>query len=105
MRRHAIARLPVDAQASTLNPSSTARVAATDTTRSLYESVGWLTESSLMLQLGHTEMVRRRLHRNERRGTRVEARTRLAGNRQELTIAPEIFGRFSIVSRVRCTAL
>ena len=42
------ARLPVDAQASTSNPSSSARVAATDTTRSLYESVGWLTESSLM---------------------------------------------------------
>ena len=29
------ARLPVDAQASTLKPSSTARVAATETTRSL----------------------------------------------------------------------
>ena len=43
-----LARLPVDAQASTLKPSSTARVAATETTRSLYDSVGWLTESSLM---------------------------------------------------------
>ena len=42
------ARLPVDAHASTLKPSSTARVAATDTTRSLYDSVGWFTESSLM---------------------------------------------------------
>ena len=42
-----LARLPVDAQANTLNPSSTARVAAIDTTRSLYEQVGWLTESSL----------------------------------------------------------
>ena len=43
-----LARLPVDAQASTSKPSSIARVAATDTTRSLYDSVGWLTESSLM---------------------------------------------------------
>src|SRR5260370_5190090 len=43
-----LARFPVDAQASTVNPSSTARVAATETTRSLYDSVGWLTESSLM---------------------------------------------------------
>ena len=42
------ARLPVDAHASTLKPSSTARVAATETTRSLYDSVGWFTESSLM---------------------------------------------------------
>src|SRR5581483_12165987 len=42
------ARLPVDAHARTLNPSSTARVAATETTRSLYDSVGWLTESSLI---------------------------------------------------------
>ena len=43
-----LARLPVEAQARTLNPSSTARVAATDTTRSLYDRVGWFTESSLM---------------------------------------------------------
>ena len=43
-----LARLPVDAHASTSKPSSLARVAATETTRSLYESVGWLTESSLM---------------------------------------------------------
>src|SRR6185295_13015634 len=43
-----LARLPVDAHAKTLNPSSTQRVAATETTRSLYEKVGWLTESSLM---------------------------------------------------------
>ena len=35
-----LARLPVDAQASTVKPSSLARVAATDTTRSLYDSVG-----------------------------------------------------------------
>ena len=42
-----LARLPVDAQEITLKPSSTARVAATDTTRSLYDSVGWFTESSL----------------------------------------------------------
>src|SRR6266404_3574779 len=42
------ARLPVDAQASTSNPSSTARVAATDTTLSLYDNVGWLTESSFI---------------------------------------------------------
>ena len=35
-----LARLPVDAHASTLKPSSSARVAATDTTRSLYDSVG-----------------------------------------------------------------
>ena len=35
-----LARLPVDAHASTLKPSSTARVAATETTRSLYDSVG-----------------------------------------------------------------
>ena len=41
-----LARFPVDAQAKTVNPSSTARVAATETTRSLYEQVGWLTESS-----------------------------------------------------------
>src|SRR5207302_10978382 len=34
------ARLPVDAQASTLKPSSAARVAATETTRSLYERDG-----------------------------------------------------------------
>jgi hypothetical protein len=30
-----LARFPVEAQASTLNPNSTARVAATETTRSL----------------------------------------------------------------------
>ena len=40
------ARLPVEAQANIVKPSSTARVAATDTTRSLYEQVGWFTESS-----------------------------------------------------------
>ena len=38
----------MDAQPNTGNPSSTARVAATETTRSLYENVGWFTESSLM---------------------------------------------------------
>ena len=43
-----LARFPVDAHARTSIPSSTARVAATDTTRSLYDSVGWLTESSLI---------------------------------------------------------
>src|ERR1700720_1765217 len=43
-----LARCPVDAQASTLNPSAPARGAATETTRSLYDSVGWLTDSSLM---------------------------------------------------------
>src|SRR5207247_231494 len=42
------ARLPVDAHASTLKPSSNARVAATETTRSLYDSVGWVTEPSWM---------------------------------------------------------
>ena len=36
----------MDAQPNTGNPSSTALVAATDTTRSLYEKVGWFTESS-----------------------------------------------------------
>src|SRR5437899_8172550 len=35
-----LARLPVDAHASTSNPSSSARVAATETTRSLYDRVG-----------------------------------------------------------------
>ena len=35
-----LARLPVEAQPNVLNPSSTARVAATETTRSLYEKVG-----------------------------------------------------------------
>ncbi len=41
------ARLPVEAHANIPKPSSTARVAATETTLSLYEQVGWFTESSL----------------------------------------------------------
>ena len=36
----------MDAQPNTGNPNSTALVAATDTTRSLYQNVGWFTESS-----------------------------------------------------------
>src|SRR5204863_9709652 len=57
------ARFPVDAQASTSKPSSTARVAATDTTRSLYDSVGWLTESSLMYNSLTPRRSARRVHR------------------------------------------
>ncbi len=40
-----LARFPVEAQATTLNPSSRARERATATTRSLKLSVGWLTVS------------------------------------------------------------
>ena len=43
-----LARLPVEAQATVSNPSSRARVRATETTRSLNDSVGWLTVSFLM---------------------------------------------------------
>jgi hypothetical protein len=41
------ARLPVDAHDTVSKPNSTAAEIATDTTRSLYENVGWLQESSL----------------------------------------------------------
>jgi hypothetical protein len=42
-----LARLPVDAHETVSKPNSIAFDIATDTTRSLYENVGWLTESSL----------------------------------------------------------
>src|SRR5207248_10701632 len=41
------ARLPVEAQPTVLNPSSTALLSATETTRSLNDSVGKLTASFL----------------------------------------------------------
>src|SRR5204863_87195 len=44
----AVARLPVEAQDTVVKPKSRALVIATDTTRSLYDSVGWLTVSSLI---------------------------------------------------------
>ena len=43
-----LARLPVEAQETTWKPRSIAHAIATGTTRSLYEQVGWLTESSLI---------------------------------------------------------
>ena len=46
-----LARLPVEAQLTVVNPSSRARVSATETTRSLKESVGMLTPSFLMYRL------------------------------------------------------
>ena len=42
-----LARLPVEAHDTVSKPNSIAFEMATDTTRSLYENVGWLTESSL----------------------------------------------------------
>lgn len=43
-----LARLPVEAQLTVVKPSSRARVSATETTRSLKESVGILTPSFLI---------------------------------------------------------
>src|SRR3990172_13218936 len=43
-----LARLPVEAQATTVKPNSIALVTATATTRSLNERVGWQTASFLM---------------------------------------------------------
>src|SRR5262249_35734848 len=43
-----LARLPVEAHDTVSKPNSIAFEMATDTTRSLYEKVGWLTESSLI---------------------------------------------------------
>ena len=42
------ARLPVEAQETVSKPNSMAFDTATETTRSLNEKVGWLTESFLM---------------------------------------------------------
>ena len=43
----ALARLPVEAQATVSKPNSMALDSATDTTRSLNDRVGWLTASFL----------------------------------------------------------
>ncbi len=43
-----LARLPVEAHDTVSKPNSMAFEMATETTRSLYEKVGWLTESSLI---------------------------------------------------------
>ncbi len=43
-----LARLPVEAQLTVVNPSSRARVRATDTTRSLKDRVGMFTPSFLI---------------------------------------------------------
>ena len=53
----ALARLPVDAQATVSMPSSIALEMATETTRSLNERVGWLTASFLT----HSSRTPRRL--------------------------------------------
>ena len=47
LRRVALARLPVEAQATVPKPNSLAFESATETTRSLNDSVGWLTASFL----------------------------------------------------------
>ena len=59
----ALARLPVDAHATVSMPSSIAFEIATDTTRSLNESVGWLTASFLT----HSSRTPRRLARRSAR--------------------------------------
>src|SRR5438105_3151983 len=58
-----LARFPVEAPASTEKPNSTARVAAIDTTRSLYDNVGWLTVSSLIYSSLRPRRVARRSQR------------------------------------------
>src|SRR5829696_2413405 len=44
----------------------------------------------LDVQLGHPEVTREPVRANERRASRVEPGQRLARNRQQLTVAPEI---------------
>ena len=53
------ARLPVEAHDTVSKPNSIAFEIATETTRSLYEKVGWLTESSLTQSSLHAEHGRR----------------------------------------------
>ena len=77
-----LARLPVEAQAATLNPSSRALVRATDTTRSLNEPVG-LTVSFFSHSSDSPSSAPRRSAR--RRGVRPAPRSTapsaLAGNK------------------------
>ena len=87
-----LARLPVEAQASVVKPSSRARAEATETTRSLKECVG-LAASFLT----HTSRTPRRcgqaIGADERRaaGGQAGAGARLrALERQEVVIAPDV---------------
>src|SRR5262245_61552256 len=63
----ALARLPVEAQATVVMPNSTAFDSATDTTRSLNDSVGWLTASFFT----QTSFTPRRLARRSARTSGV----------------------------------
>ena len=76
-----LARLPVEAQPTVWKPNSTAFDSATATTRSLNDSVGKLTASFLILQLGDAERLGQPVGPDQRRAADVPADGRLAVER------------------------
>ena len=85
-----LARLPVEAHDTVSKPNSIAFEMATDTTRSLYEKVGWLTESSLTQSSFTPRTAAEALGAHQRREARVQADVRLALDGQQLAVAPQV---------------
>ena len=82
------ARLPVDAQAATLNPSWRALVSATDTTRSLNEPVG-LAVSSLIHSSPEPELGREAVGPDQRGAAGAEVDGLGVRHRQQRRVAPD----------------
>src|ERR1700760_2410054 len=83
-----LARLPVEAQAATLNPSSWALVRATDTTRSLKEPVG-LRVSFLIHSSPRAGSARQPVGADQGGEAGAEADRALRRSRQQVGVAPD----------------
>ena len=83
-----LARLPVEAQAATLNPSWRALVRATDTTRSLNEPVG-LAVSSLIHSSPRPELGGQAVGPDQRGEAGAQVDRGGVGHRQQVGVAPD----------------
>ena len=85
-----LARLPVEAQPTVVKPNSRALLRATETTRSLNDSVGKLTASFLIQSCLDAQRLGQAVGPDQRRAADLRADGRLAVERQQLAVAPHV---------------
>ena len=85
-----LARLPVDAQASTLKPSSTRARGRDRHDAVLVRQRRMVDRVVLDVQLADAEPIGQTVAAHQRREAGVETGARLAGDRQQLAIAPQV---------------